>query len=84
MPNTGTYLVGAGVSVVGIDSVNIDDTHTLERPIQRTLLGAGVPIVEHICRLGDIGGRPFTFTALPAPVRGMGSFPVRAVAVVGA
>jgi arylformamidase len=81
---TADRLVGAGVSVVGIDSVNIDGTHTLERPIHRTLLGAGVPIVEHLCRLGDIGGRPFTFTALPAPVRGMGSFPVRAVAVVGA
>ena len=47
-----------------------------------TLLGAGIPIVEHLCRLGELGGRPFTFTAVPPAVVGMGTFPVRAVASV--
>jgi kynurenine formamidase len=79
---TAERLVAAGIAVAGIDSVNIDDTHTGERPIHRTLLGAGIPIVEHLCRLDAIDGRPFTFTALPPAVHGMGSFPVRAVAVV--
>jgi kynurenine formamidase len=81
---TADRLVDAGVAVVGIDSVNIDGTVTGERPIHRTLLGGGVPIVEHLCRLDEIGGRPFTFTALPPAVRGMGTFPVRALAVVDA
>ena len=80
---TAQRLVEAGVAVVGTDSVNIDDTRTGERPIHTTLLGAGIPIVEHLCRLGDIGGRPFTFTALPPAVVGMGTFPVRAVAALG-
>lgn len=79
---TAERLVDAGVAVVGIDSVNIDDTSTGERPIHTALLGAGIPIVEHLCRLGDIGDRPFSFTALPPAVVGMGTFPVRAVAAV--
>ncbi len=76
-------LVAAGPSVVGIDSVNIDDTRTGERPIHTALLGAGIPIVEHLCELVSLRGRPFTFTALPPAVVGMGTFPVRAVASVG-
>jgi kynurenine formamidase len=75
-------LVEAGAAVVGIDSVNIDATHWSERPVHSVLLAAGIPIVEHLCHLGAIGGRPFTFTALPPAVEGMGTFPVRAVAVL--
>jgi kynurenine formamidase len=76
-------LVAEGVGVVGIDSVNIDDTRTGERPIHTALLAAGIPIVEHLCGLAALGDRPFTFTALPPAVVGMGTFPVRAVAAVG-
>ena len=76
-------LVEAGAAVVGIDSVNIDDTRTGERPVHTALLGAGIPIVEHLCRLDQLAGREFTFIALPPAVVGMGTFPVRAVAVVG-
>jgi arylformamidase len=75
-------LIEAGAAVVGIDSVNIDDTRTGERPVHTALLGAGIPIVEHLCRLGELDGRGFTFTALPPAIVGMGTFPVRAVAVV--
>jgi kynurenine formamidase len=80
---TAARLVDAGVAVVGIDSVNIDATRTGERPIHTALLGAGIPIVEHLCRLGEIAGRPFAFTATPPAVVGMGTFPVRALAVLG-
>src|SRR5262245_9031891 len=79
---TAERLADAGAAVVGIDSVNIDGTRTGERPVHTTLLRAGVPIVEHMCRLGDIGGRPFTFFAVPPAVAGMGTFPVRALAVL--
>ena len=72
----------AGVAVVGIDSVNIDDTRTGERPIHSLLLAAGVPIVEHLRGLGLVAGRPFAFTAVPPAVAGMGTFPVRALAAV--
>jgi kynurenine formamidase len=69
-----------GVALVGIDSHNIDDTHTANsRPVHTTLLGAGIPIVEHLTNLGAL---PTTcvFTAVPPKMAGMGTFPVRAFA----
>jgi kynurenine formamidase len=75
-------LVAGGVALVGIDSVNIDGTTTGARPIHTVLLKAGIPIVEHLRGLDLVGGVPFTFTAVPAPVRGFGTFPVRAFATV--
>ena len=77
-------LVAAGAAVVGIDSVNIDDTRTGERPVHTALLGAGIPIVEHLRGLAALSGTTFTFTAVPPAVVGMGTFPVRALArIVG-
>ncbi len=73
-------LVEGGAAVVGIDSVNIDDTRTGERPVHTALLGAGIPIVEHLRGLGRLVGTSFTFTAVPPAVVGMGTFPVRALA----
>jgi kynurenine formamidase len=75
-------LVDGGAAVVGIDSVNIDGMATGERPVHSALLGAGVPIVEHLTNLDALAGRSFRFTAAPPAVVGMGTFPVRAVAIV--
>jgi kynurenine formamidase len=74
------YLSRAGARLVGIDSMNIDDTADLYRPVHTTLLGAGIPIVEHLCELGQLPLSGFRFTAVPAKVRAMGTFPVRAYA----
>ncbi len=79
---TAQRLVEAGALLVGIDSVNIDDTRTGERPIHSALLGAGIPIVEHLRGLDRLDDRHFTFTALPPAIVGMGTFPVRAVAAL--
>ena len=81
-PETAELLIASGAAVVGIDSVNIDSTVTGERPIHSALLAAGIPIVEHLTGLGALVGRSFRFTAAPPAVMGMGTFPVRAVAVV--
>ena len=75
------YLAGTGVALVGIDSVNIDDMADRARPAHTALLGRGIPIVEHLTNLGALDA-PFMFFAVPAPVRGMGTFPVRAFAAV--
>jgi kynurenine formamidase len=71
-----------GARLVGIDSLNIDDTEDGERPVHTTLLGAGIPIVEHLRGLEQLPASGFTFSAVPPAVRGMGSFPVRAYARV--
>lgn len=75
-------LVERGAALVGIDSVNIDSTVDGARPVHTALLGAGIPVVEHLTGLADLVGRSFRFTATPPSVRGLGTFPVRAFAVV--
>jgi kynurenine formamidase len=72
------YLVSQGVILVGIDSLNIDDTDDWSRPVHSTLLAAGVPIVEHMCHLSRLPQRDFRFFAVPAKIAGFGSWPVRA------
>ena len=72
----------AGAALVGIDSHNIDDTAGNARPVHTVLLGAGIPIVEHLTRLSDLPEAGFIFNAPPPRIRGMGTFPVRAHALV--
>jgi arylformamidase len=76
------YLVEQGAALVGIDSVNIDDLSDLTRPVHSTLLGAEIPIVEHLCGLGQVPADGFTFTAVPPKVAGFGTWPVRAFATL--
>src|SRR5437016_7202344 len=76
------FLADEAAALVGIDSYNIDDTADLSRPAHSILLGAGIPIVEHMCNLGEIPMGGFKFFAVPVKVKGMGTFPVRAFAIV--
>jgi len=76
------YLKSSGAVLVGIDSLNIDDNTDGTRPAHTILLGAEIPIVEHMCNLSRLPDTGFKFFAVPAPVKGMGSFPVRAFAVI--
>lgn len=72
------FLVSEGAVLVGIDSLNIDDMADLSRPVHSTLLGAGVPIVEHLCNLSYLPQQDFRFYAVPAKIAGFGTWPVRA------
>ena len=80
--NAAEYLKSSGAALVGIDSLNIDDTGDGSRPAHSILLKANIPIVEHLCHLEVLPAEGFKFFAVPAPVKGMGSFPVRAFAIV--
>jgi kynurenine formamidase len=77
------WLVEHGATLVGIDSLNIDGTDTGERPVHSTLLAAGIPVVEHLTNLDRLPQNGFRFTAAPPKVAGLGTFTVRAFAVVG-
>ena len=68
----------AGAALVGIDSLNIDDTADGRRPVHTTLLDGAIPIVEHLTRLEALPAAGFKFFAVPVKVRAMGTFPVRA------
>jgi kynurenine formamidase len=76
-------LVAAAPALVGIDSLNIDDTRGRDRPAHSGLLGAGIPIVEHLCHLEALPPTGFRLHCVPVKFRGVGTFPVRAYAVVG-
>lgn len=75
-------LAERGAALVGIDSLNIDGTHTGERPVHSTLLAAGIPVVEHLTGLDRLPPEGFRFSAAPPKVAGMGTFTVRAFAIV--
>lgn len=75
-------LADRGATLVGIDSYNINDTADLSRPAHSILLDAGIPIVEHMCNLNQLPAAGFKFFAVPVKVKGFGTFPVRAFAIV--
>ena len=77
------WLAANGAALVGIDSNNIDDTRARSRPVHTILLGSEIPIVEHMTGLEQLPDGGFRFAAVPPKVRGMGSFPVRAYALLG-
>jgi arylformamidase len=70
-------LIAGGPALVGIDSWNVDDTTGMDRPAHTRLLGADIPIVEHLCRLGEVPGRARAFV-VPLAIEGAPSLPVRA------
>jgi kynurenine formamidase len=76
------YLRSCGARLVGIDSLNIDDTRGNARPVHSCLLGADILIVEHLCNLGRLPDDGFTFSAIPPKFKGVGTFPVRAMATL--
>lgn len=79
------HLIDQGVALVGIDSLNIDDTEPESggaRPAHTLLLDAGIHVVEHLTALGELPARGARFTAVPPKVEDFGTFPVRAFATL--
>lgn len=74
------YLRDCHVRLVGIDSHNIDDTSGKSRDVHTVLLGAEILIVEHLCNLYLLPKEGLTFSAIPPKFKGVGTFPVRAMA----
>jgi kynurenine formamidase len=76
------FLVDAGAGLVGIDSLNIDDTQDFTRPAHSILLKANIPVLEHLCHLESLPDTGFRFFAVPVKVKRFGTFPVRAFAII--
>jgi kynurenine formamidase len=72
------YLRDSGAALVGIDSMNIDDTRGRSRPVHSTLLKSEILIAEHLCNLQNVPDEGFSFSAIPPKFAGVGTFPVRA------
>lgn len=76
------YLKDEGAALVGIDSLNIDDTQDNFRPVHTILLGANIPIIEHMTNLNQLTEKRFKLFAAPPKIQGLGSFPVRVFAII--
>jgi arylformamidase len=74
------WLADQSPALVGIDAINIDDTADGERPAHTLLLGAGIPVIEHLTGLGQLPPTGARFTAVPLRIEGAGTIPVRAYA----
>jgi arylformamidase len=74
-------LVHARPAVVGVDFWNVDDPQDPRRPAHTRLLGANIPVVEHLTRLGDVTDGARTFF-VPLAIERAPSVPVRAFAVI--
>jgi kynurenine formamidase len=68
--------------LVGIDAVNIDDLDDSTRPAHTRLLGDGVLILEHLTGLAEVPARGARLHAAPPAWHEMGTWPVRAYALV--
>jgi arylformamidase len=75
-------LLDAGVKLVGVDTLNIDNPGDPTRPAHTLLLGNEVLIVENLANLDDLHGKDFRFFAVPLKARGVAAMPVRAFAEV--
>jgi kynurenine formamidase len=76
------YLAEAGAALVGIDSLNIDDTEDGHRPVHTVLLGEEIPIVEHMRGLKNLSEDGARFFTVPVKVKHRGTFPVRAFGIL--
>lgn len=74
-------LVNSGARFVGIDSLNIDDIEDLSRPAHTILLGAGIPVCEHMTNLDQLTPSGGFLHAVPIAWVGGATFPVRAYVV---
>jgi arylformamidase len=79
------WLVEHGAGLVGIDSINIDDSSEASggaRPVHTILLAVGIPIVENLTNLAEVPPTGARFTAAPPRISAFGAFPVRAYATM--
>lgn len=78
-------LVVDGAKLVAVDTASPDAPGDMAFPAHSHLLANDVLIVENLTNMDALPtGAPFRFFALPLPVQGAGSMPVRAFAEIAA
>ena len=75
------WLVNRGARLVG-STATISTTRAQWAGRSTALLAAGILICEHMTSLGALPDEGFAFTAVPPKIEGMGTFPVRAFALL--
>jgi kynurenine formamidase len=75
------YLVSKKVSMVGIDTANVDHPSASNFAVHNILLPKGVLIVENLCNLKRIKQVHFRLIVLPLKIKGASGSPLRAIAL---
>ncbi|MCU1328751.1 MAG: hypothetical protein JWN34_4121 [Bryobacterales bacterium] len=75
------FLVAAGARFVGIDSLNIDNIDDPARPAHTLLLGADIPVCEHMTNLDSLEPEGGFLHAVPIAWASGATFPVRAYVI---
>jgi len=73
-----SYLVQAGIKLVGVDYVSVDRHGTKEFPVHHALLENGVVVVEGL-DLTDVAPGEYDFVCLPLALAGADGAPARVV-----
>lgn len=77
-------LISRGVAMIGVDTVNIDDSRDLTRPAHTMLLQREILIVENLTNLAKLVDQAFRFFAVPIKLRGGAAMNIRAFAELSA
>lgn len=77
-PDAAEYLVELGVKLVGVDYLSIEQFHSGHGRTHKTLLGAGVVIVEGL-QLSEAPAGSYELICLPLRLQGLDGAPARAV-----
>ena len=75
-------LINRKVRLVGVDTINIDNSDDLTRPAHSQLLRHDIFIVENLTNLEKLHGETFRFFAVPIKARKVAAMPVRAFAEI--
>lgn len=79
-PDAASYLATLPLKGVGVDVISVDPMGSVEYPVHKALLGAGMVIVENLRGLTALPSEDVTFLALPLLYLNADGAPVRAVA----
>ena len=77
------WLAGREIALLGVEPPSVADVNSPEEltSVHRTLLGAGIVIVEGLANLDALQQEEVTFIALPLKLEGGDGSPVRAIAI---
>ncbi|MBU7018233.1 MAG: cyclase family protein [Theionarchaea archaeon] len=76
------FLIEAGARLVGVDTINVDDSQDLTRPAHTLFLKNDIYIVENLMNLHSLHKRKFRFFAVPIKGKKVAAMPVRAFAEI--
>ncbi|MFX0184328.1 MAG: cyclase family protein [Candidatus Hodarchaeota archaeon] len=76
------FLIAKKVKLVGVDTINIDNSRNLSRPAHTRFLKNDILIVENLTNLEALYHKKFRFFAVPWKAKKVAAIPIRAFAEI--